>query len=149
MAEISGGDKLQAALDKIARNLKKGGMVKVGFLENATYPTGESVALIAAINEWGAPSRGQPPRPFFRRVIAEKSGEWPKAIEGLLIANDYDARRTLELTGAAIAGQLRQSIVDLVDPPLAPSTIARKGFSKPLIDKSVMINSISFEVEET
>jgi hypothetical protein len=148
MPDISGGDKLQAALDKIARKLKKGGTVKVGFLEGATYPDGTSVPLVAAINEFGAPSRGQPPRPFFRNMIAAKSGEWPKAIEGLLIANDYDARRTLELTGAAIAGQLRQSIVDLVDPPLAPSTIARKGSSKPLIDTGVMLQSVDFEVEE-
>lgn len=148
MAEVSGGDKLQAALDKIARNLKSGGTVKVGFLEGATYPDGTSVPLVAAINEFGAPSRGQPPRPFFRNMIQAKSGEWPKAVEGLLKANNYDAKRTLELTGAAIAGQLRQSIVDLVDPPLAPSTVRRKGFSKPLIDTSVMINSVDFEVEE-
>lgn len=149
MTDISGGDKLRDALEKIARNLKSGGTVKVGFLENATYPTGESVALIAAINEFGAPSRGQPPRPFFRNMIQAKSGEWPKAIEGLLKANNYDVRKTLELTGAAIAGQLRQSIVDLVDPPLAPSTIARKKSAKPLIDTGVMLQSVDFEVEET
>src|SRR5687767_12790371 len=145
MAEITGGDALKEALERIARNLKSGATVKVGFLENATYPTGESVALIASINEFGAPSRGQPPRPFFRNMIQEKSGEWPKAIEGLLVANNYDAKRVLELTGAAIAGQLRQSIVDLVDPPLASSTVARKKSTKPLIDTGVMLASVSHE----
>ncbi len=147
MPDISGGDRLQAALDRIARKLKKGGTVKVGFMGGALYPDGTSVPLVAAINEFGAPSRGQPPRPFFRNMIAAKSGEWPKAIEGLLIATDYDVKQTLEQTGASIAGQLQQSIVDLVDPPLAPSTIARKGFSKPLIDTQHMLNSVTFVVE--
>ena len=153
MAEISGGDKLRAALDDIARNLKRGGTVKVGFLEGATYPDGTSVPLVAALNEFGHGVKSkegdyyQLPRPFFRRMVAEKSGEWPKAIEGLLVANNYDARKVLELTGAAIAGQLRQSIVDLVDPPLAASTIARKGSSKPLVDTGHMLASVEYEVE--
>ncbi len=147
MAEVSGGDALRDALDRIAKNLKRGGTVKVGFLEGATYPDGTSVPLVAAINEFGAPSRGQPPRPFFRRMIAEKSGEWPAAIEANLVATNYDTGRVLELTGAAIAGQLRQSIVDLVDPPLAASTIARKGSSKPLVDTGHMLASVEYEVE--
>ena len=147
MTTISGGDKLRAALDKIARKLKSGGTVRVGFLEGATYPDGTSVALVAAINEFGAPSRGQPPRPFFRRMIAAKQGEWPAAIEAGLKANDYDVARTLAQAGEGIAGQLRQSIVDLVDPPLAASTIKAKGSSKPLVDTGHMLNSVEFEVE--
>jgi|ERR1041385_769773 hypothetical protein len=149
MTALSGGDKLQATLDKLARGLKKGGVVRVGFLEGATYPDGTSVPLVAAINEFGAPSRNQPPRPFFRRMIAAKSGEWSAAVEANLKVMDYDAVKTLQLLGAGIKGQLQQSIVDLVDPPLAPSTIRRKGFDKPLIDTSTMLNSVDFEVEET
>ncbi len=148
MAEISGGSGLEAALDRIARKLRRGGTVRVGFLEGATYPDGTSVPLVAAINEFGAPSRGQPPRPFFRRMIAAKSGEWPKAIEDLLKANEYDAARTLALMGEGIKGQLQQSIVDLVDPPLSPSTVRGKGSTKPLIDSGVMLASISYEVKE-
>jgi hypothetical protein len=49
--------------------------------------------------------------------------------------------------GAGIAGQLRQSIIDLVAPPLAPSTIKRKGFDKPLIDQGIMLSSVDYEVE--
>jgi hypothetical protein len=44
---------------------------------------------------------------------------------------------------------LQQSIRDTNDPPLAQATIARKGFAKPLIDTSVMINSVDYEVEGT
>jgi hypothetical protein len=147
MATIKGGDKLAAALAKISRGMSQPALLRVGFLSNAKYPDGKSVAMIAAINEWGAPSRGQPPRPFFRNMVKSKSKEWPKAIADLLKANDYDAVKTLGITGEAIGGQLRQSIIDTNEPPLAPSTIKKKGFSKPLIDTSVMINSINHEVK--
>lgn len=149
MAVISGGSKLEAALAEIVKKLGKGaGTVRVGFLEDATYPDGTSVAMVAAINEFGAPSRGQPPRPFFRRMIAEKSGEWPEAIAKNLVATNYDTKLTLERVGAGIAGQLQESITNLTDPPLAASTIKKKGFDKPLIDSGHMLNSVSYEVEE-
>ncbi len=146
MAKIKGGDKLKQRLEAMARSSQTASILKVGFLESATYPDGTSVPMVAAINEFGAPSRGQPPRPFFRRMISAKSGEWPKAVSNLLKANNYDVKTTLNQAGEAIAGQLRQSIKDLVEPPLAPSTIAAKGFDKPLIDTSNMINSVDHEV---
>jgi hypothetical protein len=147
MATVSGGEKLKAALSEMAAKVAKPATLRVGFLSNARYPDGTPVAMVAAINEWGAPSRGQPPRPFFRRMIAKHVGEWPRAIGDLLKANGYDAEKALDLTGAAVAGQLRQSIVDLVDPPLAPSTIRRKGFSKPLVASGHLLQSVDFEVK--
>jgi hypothetical protein len=103
--------------------------------------------MIAAIQNWGAPRAGIPPRPFFGNLIAHKSHEWGPAAGALLVANNYNAARTLAQVGEAVAGQLKQEIVDLVDPPLAPSTIRRKGFAKPLIDSSHMIQSVSYEVD--
>ena len=149
MATIRGGEKFEAAMADLARRLGRPATLKVGFLGNATYPDGKPVAMIAAINEYGAPSRVQPPRPFFRRMINAKQGEWPAAIAGVLQAQGNDVEKALDIAGAAIAGQLRQSIVDLVDPPLAPSTIARKGFDKPLIDTSHMLKSVDHEVKVT
>lgn len=149
MATIRGGEKFEAAMADLARRLGRPATLKVGFLGNATYPDGKPVAMIAAINEYGAPSRGQPARPFFRRMINAKQDEWPAAIAGVLRANGNDVEKSLNIAGAAIAGQLRQSIVDLVDPPLAPSTIARKGFDKPLIDTSHMLKSVDHEVKVT
>ncbi|NWC11933.1 hypothetical protein HX776_24405 [Pseudomonas agarici] len=48
-----GGEALQKYLDNIAKNLTKGDALKVGFLENATYPDGTPVAMVAAVNEFG------------------------------------------------------------------------------------------------
>lgn len=147
MATIRGGDKLAAALADIARKLDNGGTLRVGFLEKATYPDGKPVAMIAAINEYGAPAAGIPPRPFFRNMIAAKSGEWAPAIANLLPANGYDAVKVLDLAGAAIEGQLRQSIIDTNEPPNAPSTIAKKGFNKPLVDTGHLLKSVDHEVK--
>ncbi len=147
MAKVKGGDKLNEKLLELARSAQTASILKIGFLEGATYPDGTSVPMVAAFNEFGVPSHGQPPRPFFRRMVSAKSGEWPKAISNLLKANNYDTKLTLDQAGEAIAGQLRQSIKDLVDPPLAPSTIARKGSSKPLVDTGVLLASVAHEVE--
>lgn len=146
MATIKGGDKFEAAMHELASRVENGRSLKVGFLEGATYPDGKPVALVAFWNEFGTVK--MPPRPFFRRMIASKSPEWPKAIAGLLRSTNYDVDRTLNLTGEAIKGQLVQSINELTSPPLAPSTIARKGFDKPLIDKAIMVNSVGYQVED-
>lgn len=145
MAQIIGGDRVAAALQEISRMLGDGGGVRVGFLERATYPDGTPVAAVAAWQNYGTGTI--PPRPFFSNMVAAKSPEWGAAIGGLLVANNYNLRRVLELTGAAIQGQLKESIIQTNAPPLAPSTIKRKGFSKPLIDTSHMINSVDYEVE--
>lgn len=137
---------MEAALRDLAGRVAKPATLRVGFLEGATYPDGKSVAMIAAFNEFGTAKA--PPRPFFRNMVAAKSGEWPGALTKLLQANDFDAIKALKIAGVAIEGQLKQSINELTSPPLAASTIARKGFDKPLIDTSVMINSVSSEVNE-
>jgi hypothetical protein len=147
MATMTGGNALSKKLTEMAGMLSAGKTVRIGFLENARYPDGKSVAMIAAINEWGAPSRGQPPRPAFRNMIAAKKNEWPKAIGDLLVANNFDADKTLAMTGEAIAGQLRQSITEITSPPLKPATIKRKGFDKPWIETSHLLNSVSYEVK--
>ena len=72
MATLRGGEKLQEYIDRLATSVARDPKVDVGFLEGALYPDGTSVALVAAVNEFGAPSRGQPPRPYFRRMIAAR-----------------------------------------------------------------------------
>lgn len=144
---IDGGAQLRKALSDVATRLGREGTLSVGFMKNATYPDGTSVALVAMINEFGAPSRGQPPRPFFRNMIEAESDGWPGLIEGQLTASNMSTRVALDRVGATIVGQLKKSISDLMEPPLAESTIRRKGFSKPLIDTTQMLNSVTHEVD--
>lgn len=144
--QIVGGDKWEAVLEGIAQRSSRASHVAVGFLERATYPDGTSVALVATVQEYGAPSRGIPSRPFFRGMVRTKQGEWPRAVARLLVSNNYDARRTLEQAGAAIAGQLRQAITTFRGVPLSPATVARKGHAKQLVDTGHMLRSVDYEV---
>lgn len=148
--KLSGGAKMRAKLDEIASRLSSGGTLRVGFLEGATYPAKPhakslNVATVAFWNEFG--TINAPPRPFFRRMIAAKSPRWGEALAKIAKASGYNSKRTLALMGTGIKDQLVKSIVDFTTPPLAPSTIKRKGFSKPLIDTGVMQRSVDFEVK--
>jgi hypothetical protein len=145
MVALKGGTALEARLKELAAKVTKPANLSVGFLENSTYPDGTSVPMVAAINEFG--TRKQPPRPFFRNMIADKSPKWGDAIADLLKANDFDATKTMQQTGAGIKGQLQESITTFDSVPLSPKTIAAKGFDKQLVDTSVMLNSIDFKVE--
>lgn len=142
----------------MASKLGDGAELRVGFLEGADYPgtavknregkmvktSTVSVATVAASNEFG--NGRAPPRPFFRNMIAEKKAEWAPGVATQFKLNNYDVEKTLNVVGEAIKGQLQQSIIDTNTPPLSPITIERKGFDKPLIDTSIMLNSVDYEV---
>jgi hypothetical protein len=51
---FTGGEALQKRLKEIADKAGKGGTLRTGFLENATYPDGTPVAQVAAAQEYGA-----------------------------------------------------------------------------------------------
>lgn len=139
-------DKVMDFLDSVGSELSSK-QLKVGFLEGATYPDGTSVALVAASNEFGNPANNQPPRPFFRNAISAHETEWQEAA-GKLAGGSADTTDVLSLLGEVIADDIRESIRSLDSPPLSPVTIAKKGFSKPLIDTSQMLNSVDYEVGE-
>lgn len=120
---LKGGEKFRKKLEEISGNLNNGGALKVGFLSNARYASGTPVAQIAAIQNFGAPAKGIPPRPFFSNMIKDKSDGWPKGIATQLKETNYDVDATLNRTGQAIAGQLRQAIVDTNEPPLSQVTL--------------------------
>ena len=145
MVSLSGGEKLEKALAEIAKKATNASSVAIGFLSDATYADGKSVAMVAALNEFGHDN--VPPRPFFRGMIQEKSPEWPDAVGDLLVANKFDAAKTLKATGQAIEGQLKEAITVYVGPPLAQSTIDRKGNDKQLIDSGTMYRSVDSRVD--
>ena len=143
---MTGGGKADAYLSGLASKIASAKEVRVGFLEGATYDDGTPVAMVAAIQEYGAPSKGIPPRPFMRPTVANHSGEWPDQLAKTMQHFDYDAEKSLDAMGSLIGGEIRQAIVDVTAPPLKPATIKRKGFDKPLIETGHMLGSVNHEV---
>ena len=153
--KLTGGDKLQKALELIAAKAKNSAVLNVGFPRGATEPDGQPTALVAFLNEFGKIVRSkdgdyyQLPRPYFRNMIAKYSPHWGDDLAKLLKAEDYDAVKALDLLGEDIEGALKKSIQELQTPPLAPSTIKKKhGATKPLIDSGKMFQSTKHWVAE-
>lgn len=198
---FSGGAALEAKLREIAAKVAKPNMVRVGFLEDATYPDGTPVALVAATNEYGGTvtvpahdvtihrkidkngnfaagsldeegnrvgasqfvkaSRSNydtthhvdeytvtiPSRPFFRSMIQKNKGSWPEQLGKIIKAADYDETIALGRLGTMVAEQLQESIREFNDPKNAKSTVSKKGFDKPLVESSHMLNSVASEVK--
>ena len=122
MAALTGGDRLEKVLAQIAENAK--GSVKVGFLAGATYPDGTPVAQVAFWNEFGHGGRfPSPPRPFFRTMVANDSPGWAVRLGRALTYFDMDAQKALSAMGESIAGELRESIINISGPELSPTTL--------------------------
>lgn len=120
---LTGGAKLRAKLEEIARQIEGKHELRVGFLEGARYPddAGTSVAQAAWWLNYG--TKSAPPRPFFTGMIAEKSDGWGDALARILRSNGYDVKDALAKMGEGISGQLRQSLIDLDAPALSPITL--------------------------
>ena len=124
MATVTGGGLIGRALNRIG-NAIGDPQVRVGFLENATYPDGKPVAMVAAIQEFGAPNARFPipPRPFFRTMIRNNRDNWPRQMAALLRANNMNGKKALGLMGEEIAGMLRESIIATNQPALSAVTV--------------------------
>lgn len=151
-SSFTGGEKLKRRLQEL--NQKCGGKrhVKVGFFDGATYEDGTSVAQVAAAQEYGTATI--PARPFMRTTVAERGDQWPRALASLLQGTGIDMDAALKVMGSQITSEVKDTIVSITAPPLAPSTIAareRKGSEnpdKPLEDTLLMIGSVKYQVED-
>ena len=117
--------------------------VRVGVLENATYPDGTPVAMVAFWNEYG--TRTSPVRAFFRTTVSEQKKNWVLSVQNLMKMHN-DPKQVMGLIGVHMQEQIVQSINTWTDPPNSAYTIAKKGFDKPLVERGIMMRSIKSEV---
>jgi hypothetical protein len=112
---IKMSDAVTAKLKELAAQAS--GTVKIGFIDSDQAP-------IAFWNEFGHKGRfPAPPRPFFRTMVANDSPKWPEMMASALRRTHMDGKRTLEEMGEHIDGALKESIIDLVAPPLSKTTL--------------------------
>ena len=162
--QVVGGKKLALALQALERKITGGGVLRVGFLENARYPERTNARFLAAVgskakptvsppmsvaqaafwNEYG--TTRAPARPFFRTTIARESKSWGDKLGKALIATDYSGPAALGLLGQSMRDDIENAIAQWSSPGNAPLTIRIKGFDKPLVDSGVMQRSVDYEV---
>ncbi len=145
---VIGGKKLDLALQALEKKITRGGVLRVGFLEKSTYPAGKKgealhVAQVAFWNEFG--TTRAPPRPFFRTTIQHKSKEWGDRVAKAVVATNYDGPKALGLVGQSMRDDVENAVAQW-PADNAPTTAARKGFNKGLIDTGVMQRAVDYEV---
>lgn len=134
---------------------------KVGWLESAKYPDGQSVAYVATIQEYGSAPQGIPPRPMMRPTINEQEQSWRKiAQQGAraILSGKATNQTVLEAIALKSSGDIRKKIASITSPALSFSTIAARksklaskgatGVStKPLVDTGVLLATLTGVVE--
>ena len=144
--------------DKGWINIKKelevlqGSSTKVG-LQAGEMVNGEpqlTLAELGSIHEFGTKDGDIPARPFMATTFDESTDsikQFTDQLRSQVMKGTIRARQAVALLGEWYEGKVKRKIDSIKYPPNAPTTIARKGSSKPLIDSSQMRNSIR-HVEE-
>lgn len=127
----------------IIKELEKLSIVKV-----VAGITDGSIAEYATVNEYGL--NDIPARPFMRNTYQENISNYRNLVENAVydVLGGDDAELALTKVGMQMQNDIKDNIRNGDWTPNAPSTIERKGSSKPLIDKGKMLGSIHFEIRK-
>lgn len=149
-----GKQQVEEALKRLAQRFEREELqVLVGVPEGAgSYPAedgkpAQTIATIAAVNEFGTADGRIPARPFLRPAIEEGTPKFVRLAEidlpDILLGKQPVSRLTNRMGNLAV-GLVQQKITDIKTPPNAPSTIAKKGSDNPLIDTGALRQSINY-----
>jgi hypothetical protein len=165
----------KSTLKEIVRSFavigKRKSYVKVGIVGNAAKrPAGAglTMATLATIHEFGAPSRHIPQRSFIRETVRLHHPEYIAMLKQLLpplYRSETTAKSVLSILGIKAASDIKARVMTGagVPPPNAPSTLRRKRAKgewnrrrlsasnappepRALIDTGRMIGSVSYLV---
>jgi hypothetical protein len=148
-ASVRDVDKGYAALVKRVYGLATP-TIEVGILdsEGSAAHGATSVLEVAIWNEFG--TAGIPERSFIRAWFDENSERLHEAVRRMLeaaVAGKYAKDQALELLAQRFVAEIQKRMARGIPPPNAPSTVARKGSSTPLIDTEQLRSSISYRIK--
>jgi len=141
-------------LEDLARQAAAAGKsrVKVGILQGsgAHAETGISLVELAAVHEFGSPSRGIPERSFIRAPLTDSlviQTLITKLCKGSVLGRCSYAD-ALEILGAKAAAHVKNYTKSGASPhkALKQATVNRKKSSRPLVDTGQLVNSVSYQV---
>lgn len=143
------------ALEGLRKRFEKAASkeIAVGFPKGKAqaYPDGTSVIEVAARHVFGV---GVPVRDFMSMAkpgIHEKTKPILVKITQLSGQEQGDDKAVTALqngAGQVAQAEIQQAIIELDDPPNAPSTIAAKGSGNPLIDTGHMKDSVTYVIRD-
>lgn len=108
-----------------------------------------TVLDVGTFNEYGMGNN--PERSFIRATVDMNASANDMALRKIaqaIIQGKYDGRTGLDRFGLLVVGQIQTRISNGIPPPNAPSTIARKGSSTPLIEDGQLRSAVRHQVKE-
>jgi hypothetical protein len=136
-------------LKDIAKQVKNQS-VKVGIPKEAVRTdTGESLAMIGMVHEFGSDARNIPERSFLRANLNQNKKEYNDLLAKLstkVTANQIDTKSALSIVGNKVMNDTKNYITNLKAPPNSQATIDKKGSSNPLFDTGELRRSIIYKV---
>lgn len=139
-------------VEDLKKRLGAGQVVRVGLPDGVKEKESDvDLTLIGAVHEFGAPSKGIPERPWLRTAIRENTESYTRLNKinfVKLIKGEINVLQALSQLGVMAVGHVKKKIHDGPFAPLAPSTIAAKSSSTPLIDTGQMVQNVTYEVSD-
>lgn len=129
-----------------------GTFITVGVHGDVGYTLdGTPMVLVAAANELGTSDGRVPQRSFIRSTVDERRAEIAR-IQTQVMGKIADGKMTAA-QGAGVVAQfveakVKEKVTTLDEPPNAPSTVAKKGSSNPLIDTGALRSAVVAKVIE-
>ena len=148
------------ALEKILKRMKrtKDTVLAVGIPVGGTgasakypdgIPVGADLLMVAAVNNFGSPSRNIPARPFMsdaQEPMLQVTLPIAENRVPLMNKGKVTAVQILEQMGPPAVAALQETIVSFRAPANAISTVKSKGSSNPLFDTGLLKRSITYAV---
>jgi hypothetical protein len=126
--------------------LAKDGAVQVGGGKASL-----SLIEIAVYNEFGSSDGHVPERSFIRQWFDENEPKLRDMLTSMMrqaVKGELSRQQVLDRMGQYCVGSIQERIANQIPPPNAPSTVARKGSSTPLIDVGTLRSAVSYEIRE-
>lgn len=130
----------QHAIKKHIEKMMTGKSVLVGIHEGAGSHGSITNAQLGAVLHFG--NDRIPARPWLDVGVQSGNADYMRIIAD----NPNDLDNALEIVGAVAVGKVQEFMTNLSTPANAPSTIAKKGSSSPLIDTGNLRQSVTYSV---
>lgn len=141
------------AIHEYGAEIKHTGGTSYGFASKAAADRNEVRFLKTGkgymeLGVTGAYTMSIPARPWLVPGVESGNDDYV-AILRSSIKRDGNLEKALNRVGVVAVSKVQQYMTDLRSPANAPSTIAKKGSSNPLIDKGVLRQSVTYKVQTT
>ncbi len=124
--------RIEARLSNVSREFD-GQQAQFGVPSGLNYEDGTSVAYVAAIQEFGAPEVGIPPRSYIRPTVRAKQEYWVRVLKSMIpnvTSGGLTGFDVLDAVGRAAVADIQTAIAAVYEPELSPVTVLLRKWRK-------------------